>query len=509
MRFRKLLSGTDKTLRLCQTRPERRHSYAQPGRRPLERCCGQECPRSVVWSFAAFLGILLATSAPAAQTPSGALTGPQPAEGTNQVYPIDLPTALRLAGAQNLDVQIARERLNEAQAASQSAMEQFFPWITPGITYHRRDGVAQSVPSGIISDAHFQSYAPGVSLSAQLVLGDALYNSLAAKQIVRASDQALTAQRQDSALNAAQGYFDLAGAKALVEVAGQALKTSQDYQQQLHDAVAAGIAFKGDELRIQTQTKQYQIILRQAAEHQRLAAVGLARVLHLDSRVELVPQDNGLLKLTLLEPGTAPDALLDQALRLRPELKQSEALVRAAHETRNGAIYGPWIPTLYAQIFGGGLGGGPDSGPSNFGAEGDYLVGLSWRIGPGGLFDPGRIHATKARLAATQWGDAKLKDEVSAQVIVGLARIQSLSDQIGLTEEKLKAASETLRLTRERKQYGIGIVLEDLQAQQDLERARSDYVNVLADYNKAQYALSRAIGSPLPLTPAGRQSMDR
>jgi outer membrane protein TolC len=224
----------------------------------------------------------------------------------------------------------------------------------------------------------------------------------------------------------------------------------------------------------------------------------LARVLHLDSRVELVPQDNGLLRLTLLEPGAAPDVLLDQALRFRPELKQSQAIVSAARETKNGAVYGPWIPTLYAQIFGGGLGGGPDSGPSTFGAEGDYLVGLSWRIGPGGLFDPGRIHASKARLAATQWGDAKLKDEITAQVVAGLARIQSLADQISLTEEKLAAATETLRLTRERKQYGVGVVLEDLQAQQDLERARSDYVNVLAEYNKAQYGLSHAVGSLPP-----------
>ncbi len=446
--------------------------------------------------------LALTASAPAAETPPPAPSAPITTNATNQVYPIDLPTALRLAGAQNHDIQIARERLNEAQAASQSALEQFFPWLTPSVTYHRRDGVAQSVPSGVISDAHFQSYSPGVSLSAQLVLGDALYNSLAARQVVRASDQALAAQRQDSTLSAAQGYFDLAGAKALVEVAGQALKTSQDYQQQLHEAVLAGIAFKGDELRIQTQTKQYQILLRQAVERQRVAAVELARVLHLDSRVELVPQDNGLLKLTLMEPSTVPDALLDQALRFRPELKQSEALVSSARQTKNGAVYGPWIPTLYAQIFGGGLGGGPDGGPSNFGAEGDYLVGLSWRIGPGGLFDPGRIHATKARLAATQWGDAKLKDDVSAQVIAGLARVQSLSDQISLPEDKLSAATETFRLTHERKQYGVGIVLEDLQAQQDLERARADYVNVLAEYNKAQYALSRAVGAPLPSRPA-------
>src|SRR5689334_13324280 len=76
-------------------------------------------------------------------------------------YPIDLPTALRLAGAQNLDIQIARERLREAQANRRSALEQFFPWVAPGVQYHRRDGLAQAVPAGTISEAHFDSYSPG------------------------------------------------------------------------------------------------------------------------------------------------------------------------------------------------------------------------------------------------------------------------------------------------------------------------------------------------------------
>src|SRR5262249_55537556 len=151
------------------------------------------------------------------------------AQVTNDtVHPIDLPATLRLAGARNLDIQIARERLVEAEANHHSAVEQFFPWIATGIGYHRRDGVAQAVPSGVISDAHFQSYTPGVTLTAQLVLGDAIYNSLAAKQLVKASDQALETQRQQAVLSAAQGYFDLVKARALLEVVRQAIRISED-----------------------------------------------------------------------------------------------------------------------------------------------------------------------------------------------------------------------------------------------------------------------------------------
>lgn len=414
---------------------------------------------------------------------------------TPTAEPVDLPTTLRLAGARNLDIQIARERLKEAEANRTSALEQFFPWVAPGFTYHRRDGVAQAVPAGTISDAHYQSYSPGAALAAQVNLGDAIYQSLAAKQHVTASDQALEAQRQDSILAAARGYFELARAKALVEVARQAVQTSQDYEQQLHRAVGLGIAFKGDELRVRSQTQSYQIVVRQALEQQRVAAAELARVLHLDSRVELVPQGAELAALTLVQTNAPLQALVEQALGVRPELKQSEALLLAAKAEKNGAVYGPLIPSLGAQVFGGGLGGGPDGGSSTFGGEADYLVGVSWRIGAGGLFDPGRTRAAKARLTATQLAQTGLKDTITSEVVTSLTRVQSLADQIALAEQKLASADETLRLTRERKQYGVGVVLEDIQAQQDLTRARSDYVTTISDYNKAQYRFSRVLGS--------------
>ena len=424
------------------------------------------------------------------------LKGPQV---TNEgVYPIDLPAALRLAGARNLDIQIARERLVEAEANRDSAVEQFFPWVAPGVGYHRRDGVAQSVPQGVISDAHFQSYYPGVTLSAQLVLGDAIYNSLAAKQLVQVSDQALETQRQETILFAAQGYFDLVKAKALLEVVRQAIQISEDYQQQLHVGVSSGIAFRGDELRVQTQTEQYRITLQQAIEQERLSGVNLAQTLHLDSRIVLAPQDSGLETIALFPTNGSMNSLVEQALRMRPELKQSEAYVAASRATKNGAVYGPLIPSVGAQVFAGGLGGGPDSGPSNFGAEADYLVGLSWRIGPGGLFDSGRVNASKARLAAASYADSKLKDVIVSDVVGSLVRVNSTAAQIQLAEHNLNTASETLRLTQQRKQFGVGAVLEDIQAQQALTQARSAYITALAEHNKAQYALNRAVGGLSP-----------
>ncbi len=407
---------------------------------------------------------------------------------------IDLPAALRLAGARNLDVQIARQRLNEARAAGQSAIQQFFPWLNLGGNFARHEGNIQAV-DGPILDVEKQSYAGGGALVAQVTIGDAIYNSLAARQLIHAADHALAAQRDDAIFNAARGYFELVKAHSLAGVLSEAIRTSRNYQDQLHEAVSAGLAFKGDELRIQTQTDRYEINLRQIRELQRIAAADLARTLHLDPAVDLAPVESELTPLELFPTNSALALLVGQALASRPELKQSHALAAAAQEARNGALYGPLIPSLNASAYGGGLGGGVGSSWGNFGNSEDYFVGLGWRIGQGGLFDVGRANTTKARLEIAKLGEEKQRDEVTRQVVEAFTRAESLRDQLSMSSRTLAAAAETWRLTAERKQFGVGLVLEDLQAQQELTRARSDYVATIAENNKNQYALSRAVGS--------------
>src|SRR3989442_9436820 len=78
------------------------------------------------------------------------VSAPATSGNTNKVYLIDLPTVLRLANAQNLDIQIARERLKEAKAYHASAVEQFLPWISPGAAYRRHENRIQDVGGNIL-----------------------------------------------------------------------------------------------------------------------------------------------------------------------------------------------------------------------------------------------------------------------------------------------------------------------------------------------------------------------
>lgn len=412
---------------------------------------------------------------------------------TNGVYLIDLPTALQLAGARSLDLQIAREKLAEAKANRESSVWQFLPSVTPGVGYRRHDNLIQDTTGNII-EVHKDSFTVGPVIAAQLDLGDAIYKNLASRQLVKAAEFGLESQRQDSLLAAALGYFDLAKTQAAVAVAHEAMRIAQDFAGQLERAVGAGVAFKGDALRAQVQAEKNQLTLRQTQEQQRVAAARLVQTLHLESAVELVAREDELVPLDLVATNESLDSLVVQALSSRPELGQSRFVVEAARDARKGAVYGPLIPSVGAQVFAGGLGGGKDGTPGTFGASEDYQFTLGWRIGPGGLFDRSRIRAADARLKIEGLSSQKLLDEVMRQVTESFVRRQSLGDQLATARRAVAAAQETLRLTQQRKEFAVGVVLENIQAEQDLTRARLDLLTAIAEFNKAQYALKKAVG---------------
>lgn len=433
-------------------------------------------PRAGTALAVVLVAMVTGAGAPAAETP----------------YPVDLPTVLRLARADNLDVRLAEEKVAEARAAHTTAIGRFLPWIGAGIAWRRHEGAIQAV-DGTMLDVDKDSTSIGPTITAQIDLGDALFGTLAARQAIVASQAALDARREDSVLASVSAYFELLKAQGLESAQRDALDTSRAYEQQLEAGVEAGVIFRGDLLRAQAQTQRYQAALLQAGQQRRVAAARLAELLHLDPAVDLMPDQREFVPLALA--GSADqEAQLEQALGSRAELAQSTALLAAARSNRSNAVWGPLIPSLGAQAFFGDLSGGPDGVSFASGSSRDYMLGLQWRFGPGGLFDVGRIRAADSKLRSARIEHDKVSQGIRRQVVEARARVDASDDALAAGRASVEAATEALRLTRERKQLGVGLVLEDLQAQQDLVRARSEYLTALAEHNKAQYELQKAIG---------------
>ena len=417
------------------------------------------------------------------------------AETATNPNSIDLPTALRLAGANNLDVQIAREKVIEARAASDSARARFFPWIAPSIVVRRHDENVQAV-EGRILDADKQSLSTGIALNAQLDLGETYYQNLVAKQIVRSNEAALAGRQREATFRAATGYFDLMRARAAVIAAEEAARIAGRHAEQIAATAEAGLTFQGDAARVRAARERAALTLTRVRTDQRIAAARLAEILRLDPTVDLTPPDGDLAPLSLATAGDDVGALVSRALASRPELDEAAARIEAARTLRRAAHRGPLIPTLGAQASVGALGGGPGSSSlsRDFDMSSDMSLGVSWRIGPGGLFDRNRQRETASRERQVELEQEKVQDVIRRQVVEQHARLRSLATQIDLARKTLEATDQTARLSRQRRETGVSAVLEDLQAEEELARARRDYLATVAEYNLAQYALRYATG---------------
>lgn len=427
------------------------------------------------------------------QMPQSPAAGAPPAD-TSRSQPIDLVTALRLAGINNLDLAAVRAAERQAKAANDAATLRFFPYLTVGQTYARRTGLDQAT-AGTMQDVYKQLYHRGGTVGVGVDLGSAVFGKLAARQLQTAAERDIDAQRNDTLLAAADAYFDLVNAAAAAGIADEAVRISRDYQSELERAVRIGLTNRSEALKVAVQTRQAQVQLRATRATEAADAAALAAILRLDPAVELTPAERLVVPPTLVPLDQSVGGLIRRALMRRPELEASAASVSAAEQQRTAAKYGPLIPSIGAAATYEGTRGGENGQLDAYQPTHDYVVGLSWRFGPGGLFDFSRTEAADASLDRRRIADEKLREGINQQVVDAFGAAQAARDQMSLARDGVQLAEKSLNLSMQRKEFGVYAVIEIIEAQQDLTRARNSYASSLAQYAKAQYALAQATGT--------------
>ena len=404
---------------------------------------------------------------------------------------LDLSTVLRLAGLNDLDLALVREAEKQARAVNDAATLRFFPWLTAGTSYSKATGAAQDVSGQMIS-VDKQLYDRSVAANLQVDLGNAIFEKLAASQRARAAGFDLEASRNDTALAAAAAYFDLVNAVAQTDIAREAVRISQEYEDQLNRAFQAGLTNRSEALRVGVQTQRARVTLREAEAAVRSTSAGLATLLRLDPAVDLEPRERIVNPPTLVPVDMPVQALVQDALAHRPELEASRATVAASDKDRLAAKYGPLVPSLRGQAAIGQLKGGTNGVLSDYLSAHDSTVGLQWRFGPGGLFDFSRTDAANSALESARLNAEKAHDAIAEEVVQAYEAARAALDQMGLSRRAVELAEQSLRLSEQRREFGVYAVLEVIEAQQDLTQARGAYAQALTQYAKSQYALAHA-----------------
>lgn len=442
------------------------------------------------------------------------------------IQPIDLVGTLRLAGARDLDVAIARERVCQALAELEQAQAQWLPSLFVGASWSRHDGQLQGVEGRVFTTSKSAAFvgatgaagssvsgpgpaggpAPVSGLTSILRFSDAIFQPLAARQVIDARRAGIRAVTGDALLQVAEAYFDLQQAAGRLAIAREAAAHAETLAGLTASFARNGAGLEADSRRSLVERDRQRRNVEAAVGQLEVASAELVRRIRLDPLIVVAPVEPPEAVLRLVADDCPLDELIAAGLRNRPELAEAQALVQATLTRLKQARLRPLIPSLALRYTGGGYGGGINSFFGNFGPRSDADVNLYWELQNLGFADRAiaRQRASQSRVATLEL--MKVQDRVASEVVGAVKARLSAARQVQEAARALPEAQESLHLNLTNIRRGAGLPgatrpIEVLQPIQALAQARSDHLDAVLAYNRAQFRLFHALGRPPILTP--------
>lgn len=428
------------------------------------------------------------------------------------VYPIDLANALGLGGADNLQVRLARTRLYQAQARHLQAKTLWLPSLRLGVGYNKHDGRLQETQGNVIEvQRNSLFFGGGLGLGntplpggaggpprlfVNLSLADAYFKPLAACQEVAARGAGERVASNDSLAEIAIGYHSLLEAHGRLANATAASEMTQEMVSLVEDFEREGFSSKAEVSRARTALGRWQVEVADAQRQTMTTSARLARVLRLPAQVQLVPVEEYLMPIDFVDGAQDLDMMISNAWHRRPEVSRQVAQREAACFRVQEEKWRPWIPNVHAGSTYGGFGGGPstDFPSASDRSDVDLLAVWEWEnLGVGNVARQrvrrGELHERVLELEA-------LRDQIAAEVVAAAADVASYRRQMEIAQQAITVAEQSYELNEQRIRANEGLPIELLQSINALTEARNAYTMAVANYNRSQYQLLRALGNP-------------
>lgn len=444
------------------------------------------------------------------------------AEPAENVYPITLTAALKLAGSRPLDIAIADQQVTLASKQLDRAKLAWVPNVVFGMDYFRHDGGQQNFAGDIVRSDR-SSYMVGGGPNAVVSLTDAVFGPLAAKQDLKARSAYRQVVENDTALAVLEAYF--ATQQARGELAGAVL--AADKAREVTDKavrLADGLIPPAEASRAKVELARREQAVATARERWRTASAELVRLLRLTPGVLVEPLEEPYLPVTVIDPNATADTLLPIALSTRPELAGQTALARSAAERVRQERARPWLPSVglrsvstnpSGSLGWGGFGGGPNGTTQAFGSRFDMSAQLLWEFQAFGLANRVRVGERRSEQQIAVLELARTQDRIAAEVSTAFAQAKAAGERLEKAEPALREAvelvNESMKGMGQTKRVGDTNVLivrplEVVAAVQMLAQANADFYAAVADYNRGQFRLYRAIGHPAGVLSGAVQS---
>ncbi len=428
------------------------------------------------------------------------------ADATPGGYTLSLGNVLHLADAQNPNVAVARERINEAYARAERAETLWLPSLRTGLNYNHHEGAIQDVAGNVFNTnrsafggglgANFAGAAsptvPG--LVAQFHLTDAVFQPKIAGHQASARQFGATVARNDTLRDAAVAYLELVRAEHALAISNEALLNTEKLTELTRQYAETGQGLQSDHQRSEAELalRQEELVARQ--EGVQVASARLAQVLHADPATTIQSGEPAVVPLNIMTLEGGPASYVATGLSRRPELAEQKHLVCEAAERLRREKYAPLIPSVLLGLSYGGMGGGLGSSIVNTNDRWDADAIAYWELRNLGFGERAARNETSSLQRQAQMRELAIMDRVAREVVEAHTQVTKRQERIELTQRGVSAAQKSYALNVQRIENAQGLPIETLQSIQALANSQRAYLNAVVDYNIAQFELSRAIG---------------
>ncbi len=445
--------------------------------------------------------------------PSEGRCDPPGPAGSKAVQVIDLASALKLAGVENRDILLARQRVVESLAWRQLAAAQFLPSLNAGLNYDAHTGPLQQANGNILSvnrdslylGAGSNAVAAGTVNIPGLVydvnVSKTIFGYLLSRQEVSRRRYAEAATTNEMLRRVASAYLDLLKAEGNRSVSLQARSEAETIAQVTAAFAKVQQGRQADADRAATEFDDRRIDHVEAEAKVKVASARLAELLNIDPSTRLHPAEERLVPLSIVPDPVPLPELLAIALMQRPELAERRVAIRQALLELSAAKVLPFSPNVIVGLSAGSFGGGSNiaTTESRFGSYSsreDIDVVAYWTAQNMGVGNVALI-----RLAASHTRSAKLEqlevlNRVRSEVAQAFVRKQTFYDKMLLAEKAMPVGVRALALDFQRVKGGVGLPIELLDSFRLTNQARFDYLDAIVGYNQAQLDLFVALGQP-------------
>jgi outer membrane protein TolC len=398
---------------------------------------------------------------------------------------LTLDQAIAEARSSNRDLQAARARLDQSEAAIEQAAAGLLPVIAAQGKYTRNyDDVPLPAPPPARVFLQRENQTDGyLNATVPLIAPSAWMSWKSAKKSFEASAASTDAADAQLLLGVASSFYLAAGADEVLTARAHAVEVAKKTAEDAQSKVDAGTSNKVESTRAQLALVNAQQALKEAQDARDDAYRVLATLIrHKGAFTAVAPE--------VPAPARALDDLVRDALAKRPEIAAYRKTIEAAKDSQRAATL-RYAPTL--SVFG----TAHDSSVKN--TNDDYLT---WAAGAQldwVLFD-GRAGDAQRRIAKAQAREAELRlaqlqDTIQDDLASDRSALETKRAAVDAATRAVELSQESLDLIRAQHDAGRATQLDLLQAQDALVAAEVAKARARFDLGLASVQLDRAAGT--------------